>query len=354
MKRISVLIVMVVALTSCFDHIFPEPSGPKKQLCIDARLYSSDTTHEVLVYISGYDSIEYVGDANVSIYLNGELADEVTYGVPYPSSADQRHLPAVYKLSARFNERDKVKIVAKKDDLHAEAEVEVLDRPHVGGVSCKVVEDIDPKKGTLAPYLVFEARIEDDSPQIQYYLVDVYCRKTCVRDKDGHIVDSLEKNLKMDVSKDPVLSENFASVFDNSGSSSYGIYDDFSYWAFNNTSFRGSAHILTLRTCDLRELDPFHGHQSDIYGEWEKFTMTISFDIRVSRVPAIIYNQYMKCVFKRSQISFLLLFDDTSGYPSNVQGGAGIVSAFSTDVKTIELGPFHYDYFTRYDWINQI
>ena len=105
---------LLLILTSCVDDLYPGTSGPVKLLGMDADLYTTDTLHEVMLYYSGYDSIEYAGDLTVSIYVNGELRDETSDCRPYyDKTSDYLKYPALYDLRATFSPGDKVRIVAR-------------------------------------------------------------------------------------------------------------------------------------------------------------------------------------------------------------------------------------------------
>ena len=100
---------LLLILTSCVDDLYPGTSGPEKLLGMDADLYTTDTLHEVMLYYSGYDSIEYAGDLTVSIYVNGDLRDETSDCRPYyDKTSDYLKYPCKplsYKAAKGFESR---------------------------------------------------------------------------------------------------------------------------------------------------------------------------------------------------------------------------------------------------------
>lgn len=352
MKKIFLLTAMAIILSSCMDDLYPGTSGPEKMLGMDADLYTTDTLHTVMLYYSGYDSIEYAPDVTVSLYVNGELKDVTSDSRPYYDRTDNYlKYPALYDLKAKFSSGDKVRIVAHKDEFHAEAEVYVLDSPSIGKVGFVSGKDVDPVTSAESGYLEYKVETLDSGEGIDYYTIDVFNKKVCIQDDNGEIVENVYDRLKLDVSKEPLLTANFPSSFDGLSSASIESYDNYKYWAFTDNSFRDGSYTLSLRNYDRWSVLPEHGMSSSGYRDENgtyvqtslKYTMTISAEVRLSHVPRAVYSRYMAKSFDSSALSSLVLFDSTHEYPSNVEGGIGMVNVFSSKICEIEIGTFHYD-----------
>lgn len=339
---------------SCVEDLYPGTVGPDKVLAMNADLYSTDTLHTVLLYFSGHDSIECVKGATVSMYVNGELVDVTSEDIGDEDGMYMKEY-ARYQLSARFSEGDKVKIVAEKDDYHIEAEETVLPCPSIGDTGYDLVLEVDPISDELSRYIALNVEVIDDRTEIDYYAVEVILNKLCVKDDDGRVMEEVHDRINLDVSKEPLLTANFPSSFESIDSSEYDGYDSFVFWAFTDNSFRDGSYPLSLRSPFTDKFLPHHGMSAtggyDEDGNWielaEKYTMNLSLEIRFSRVPRSVYSAYMNKYFECSALSSLVLFDTNHEYQSNVAGGTGIVNLWSSRIKRIELGTFHYDIYNR-------
>lgn len=335
---------------SCVEDLYPGTVGPDRVLAMNADLYSTDTLHTVLLYFSGHDSIENVDGATVSIYVNGELVDVTSEDI---SDEDGRNVNdySRYQLNTRFSEGDMVKIVAEKDDYHIEAEETVLPCPSMGETGYDIVVENDPLSDIVSKYIALNVGVEDDKTGMDYYAVEVFLKKLCVKDDDGEVVEYAHDRINMDVSKEPLLTANFPSSFEGLESTEYDEYSNFLFWAFTDNSFRDSSYSLFLRAPYSYQFLPHHGMSAssgyDEDGNWisviEKFTMSLSLEVRLSRVPRSVYSTYMYKYFEYSALSSLVLFDTNHEYQSNVSGGTGIVNLWSSRIKEIELGTYHYD-----------
>lgn len=354
MKKIIILIVVLGLAVSCVEDLYPGTVGPDRVLAMNADLYSTDTLHTVLLYYSGHNSIEYVEGATVSIYVNGDLMDVTSEDVCDKDGRYQEDY-ARYQLKARFSEGDKVKIVAEKDDYHIEAEEEVLPCPSIGGTGYDIVFEEDPLSEMVSKYVALNVGVEDDKAGLDYYAVEVFLKKSCVRDDDGKVVEDIYDRINLDVSKEPLLTSNFPSSFEGLDSTEYDDYSNFMFWAFTDNSFRDGNYSLLLRAPCTYQFLPNHGMSAtsgyDEDGNWtsivEKFTMSLSLEVRLSRVPRSVYTTYMYKYFEYSTLSMLVLFDTNHEYQSNVSGGTGIVNLWSSRIEEIKLGTFHYDIYNH-------
>lgn len=269
--------------------------------------------------------------------------------------AFEDRLYAVYQLNARFSEGDKVKIVAEKDTYHIEAEETVLPCPSIGKTDYDIVLEEDPLSDAVSKYVALNVGVEDNRTGLDYYAIEVLLKKICVKDDDGKTVEAFHDRINLDVSREPLLSFNFPSSFEGIDSTEYDEYSNFMFWAFTDNSFKNSNYSLLLRVPCTNQFLPHHGMSAgggyDEEGNWisivEKFTMSLSLEIRLSRVPRSVYTTYMNKYFEYSALSSLVLFDTNHEYQSNVSGGTGIVNLWSSRIKEIELGTFHYDVYNH-------
>ena len=353
---------LLLILTSCVDDLYPGTSGPVKLLGMDADLYTTDTLHEVMLYYSGYDSIEYAGDLTVSIYVNGDLRDETSDCRPYyDKTSDYLKYPALYDLRATFSPGDRVRIVARNEEFLAEAEVEVPPGPSFGRTGYSAGKEVDPVTSAESRYMEYNVEVMDSGEGTDYYTVDVFNKKICIQDDNGDVVENALDRLELDVSGEPLLSASFPSSFDVLSSSSGNSFDNYKYWAFTDNSFTGGSYTLSLRNYDVWSILPRHTMSSTGYVDENghyvvkclEYTMRLSAEVRLSRVSRAVYSRYLAKSFENSALSSLVLFDSTHEYPSNVKGGIGMVNVFSSTLREIEIGTFHYDMY-NYHQIEEI
>lgn len=339
MKKNFILLAMLGLIVSCVEDLYPEPMGPDRLLAMNADLYSTDTLHTVFLYFSGHNSIEYAEGVNVSIYVNGKLMDSTSKDIVDEDGRYELGY-ARYQLIAKFSEGDKVKIVAEKGSYHIEAEETVLPRPSIGEITYDTVIEEDPLSDEVSRYVALNVEVEDNRTGLDYYAVEVFLKKLCVKDDDGEVVEYLHDRINLDVSKEPLLTSNFPSSFEGIGSTEYDFYSNFMFWAFTDNSFNDSRYSLMLRVPYTYQFLP--PPVMFVIGD-EKFTMSLSLDVRLSRVPRSVYTTYMHKYFEHSALGTLVLFDTNCEYQSNVSGGTGIVNLWSSRIEEIGLGTFHYD-----------
>ena len=175
------------------------------------------------------------------------------------------------------------------------------------------------------------------------------------------MVENALDRLELDVSGEPLLSARFPSSFDVLSPSSSNSFDNYKYWAFTDNSFTGGSYTLSLRNYDVWSILPRHTMSSTGYVdenghyvvECLEYTMRLSAEVRLSRVSRAVYSRYLAQSFENSALSSLVLFDSTHEYPSNVKGGIGMVNVFSSALREIEIGTFHYDMY-NYHQIEEI
>lgn len=336
MRKIFLLITMACFLVSCVEDLYPGVLGPEKVLGLNADLRTTDSLHTVLLYYSKQTSTEAVEDASVSIFVNGELADMTSKAKMLKQDYAQ------YELKAVLSEGDRVNIVAEKAGNRVEAEAEVLPRPTIVEVKHGFKREKDPLTELSSAFVDLGVGMEDYSSEISYYAIEVLLEKHCIRDDDGQAMEDYYDRIHLDISKEPLLTANFPSMFEIMSSSQYDLYSDFKYWAFTDTPFRGGSYSLSLRAPFTSEFYPHHVMVST-YGIAEQYTMTRTLEVRLSAVPRSVYTTYTSAYFDRSELSSLLIFNSDYGYPSNVRGGTGLVNVWSGAVERIDLGVCHYD-----------
>ena len=325
MKRHIYILALAIAsllAVSCDKEIGTVDFNEQPRLIINSLMTANDTANFVELHLTGNTETKPVKGAQVRIFVNGSLSEEVT------------SQSSTYMIKSQFESGDKVKIEAKADKYEASAEVVVPDKVEILSIdSAKVV--MYDKYHYAQHFIRYFIRIKDLSAlsETKYYRLSVTQEVTTVgaygvREGVVEQVSYYNKDLyhKYSYSSDIALSEgeikkenNFEDVDDIDM-----VENVFNYYGlFRSSYFKNGEYTLAI---DIKE--PYY--RSEGYAE------NIQFEIR--SIPRSEYF-YLQAITSFQNYEEGYALSPTPIVPSNVNGGTGIfsVSAMAKAVVTRDL-----------------
>ncbi|WP_031532535.1 MULTISPECIES: DUF4249 domain-containing protein [unclassified Bacteroides] len=325
MKRHIYILALAIAsllAVSCDKEIGTVDFNEQPRLIINSLMTANDTANFVELHLTGNTETKPVKGAQVRIFVNGSLSEEVT------------SQSSTYMIKSQFESGDKVKIEAKADKYEASAEVVVPDTVEV--LSIDSVEVVMYDKYHYAQHFMrYFIRIKDLSAlsEMKYYRLSVTQEVTTVgaygvREGVVEQVSYYNKDLyhKYSYSSDIALSEgeikkenNFEDVDDIDMVENVYNY----YGLFRSSYFKNGEYTLAI---DIKS--PYY--RSEGYAE------NIQFEIR--SIPRSEYF-YLQAITSFQNYEEGYALSPTPIVPSNVNGGTGIfsVSAMAKAVVTRDL-----------------
>lgn len=325
MKRHIYILALAIAsllAVSCDKEIGTVDFNEQPRLIINSLMTANDTANFVELHLTGNTETKPVKGAQVRIFVNGSLSEEVT------------SQSSTYMIKSQFESGDKVKIEAKADKYEASAEVVVPDKVEILSIdSAKVV--MYDKYHYAQHFMRYFIRIKDLSAlsETKYYRLSVTQEVTTVgaygvREGVVEQVSYYNKDLyhKYSYSSDIALSEgeikkenNFEDVDDIDMVENIYNY----YGLFRSSYFKNGEYTLAI---DIKE--PYY--RSEGYAE------NIQFEIR--SIPRSEYF-YLQAITSFQNYEEGYALTPTPIVPSNVNGGTGIfsVSAMAKAVVTRDL-----------------
>lgn len=325
MKRHIYILALAIAsllAASCDKEIGTVDFNEQPRLIINSLMTANDTANFVELHLTGNTETKPVKGAQVRIFVNGSLSEEVT------------SQSSTYMIKSQFESGDKVKIEAKADKYEASAEVVVPNKVEILSIdSAKVV--MYDKYHYAQHFMRYFIRIKDLSAlsETKYYRLSVTQEVTTVgaygvREGVVEQVSYYNKDLnhKYSYSSDIALSEgeikkenNFEDVDDIDMVENIYNY----YGLFRSSYFKNGEYTLAI---DIKE--PYY--RSEGYAE------NIQFEIR--SIPRSEYF-YLQAITSFQNYEEGYALSPTPIVPSNVNGGTGIfsVSAMAKAVVTRDL-----------------
>jgi hypothetical protein len=338
MKKYNIIIAFVASLLiSCENEIpFNEKNNPPK-LVLNALIDINSEENYIFLTKTGKYDVDSIQDATINIYVNGTLKEQLTeYFIPefepddqlsettntlnYQNMFEYYQKNKQYKTNMRFHPGEKVKIevLAENNKYHAWAE-DIVPAP-------LEIEKIDTATYTKDLYNTFmrlRATFTDISSEKHYYRFAVVQNNT-VYFNDIVEAQSYKEMVSLDTREDIMLNEGKISTDDD-------IFPQVEnrFAVFNNSQFNGT---YTAKMSIFRPVN-FYINNAD---GGISTNVSISFDVHLISISEMYY-YYLKALNITSSESYDESFSMPVSYPSNVEGGTGIVGFSSGTVKSFSI-----------------
>jgi len=159
--------------TSCENELsFNVDDNPSK-LIVNTFLDIENDENVITLALTGRESITYVADGAVSIYVNGQMKEQVTTTRQIPDSKGKIKTDYITRL--KFNPGELVKVEAKTNDgeHHAWAEVIVPEPAGIHRIDTTIVTLKNPVYDDGYKLIRVKTTFTDSSPERNYYRINL-------------------------------------------------------------------------------------------------------------------------------------------------------------------------------------
>lgn len=294
-------------------------NGPR--IVMNSLMSAGEDAHKVYLSVSRPEKVDSLtGDANVSCYVNGELA-----GVATETSSDMPR-QRLFVFSTPFSEGDRVRLEASAERYLARAEVSVPCKAELGKIDTLTVGDSTSRQ------LAFRIGMTDKEEGADYYSLDILYRASTefFLGKVSLGTYSSCKRLSLDCSDDLILAE------DNIAAANMGMDLDFGtpnrYGAFFDSQFDRSSVVLKPKV-DVSEMWSFPENAPVIA---DSISVNPCIEVRISHID-IRHYYYLKAIGSLGEGSSSDMALEDVAIPDNIDGGIGFVGLGNPVSKTLQL-----------------
>lgn len=331
MKQIIYIVAMTGLLLSCTNEIPFNVKETAPKLIINALLDANKETNDIILGLTGIQKTELMDKATVDIYVNGELVEQITEPIIGESNGDKI---AKYTTNARFLPDDIIKIEARSNDgqYHAWAEVIV---PHPIQIE-KVDTTIYLKNyymSSTSKFLRIKTTFTDNKQGRNYYRIAM-CYKYAYHTispitSNDTIIHKTEYN-SLFVNEDIVLTDGTPTMDDDNSIFTPIINN---YGVFDNSRINGSYTMI------VSMMYPYLSSYLGFYEpEWYDDLKLVEVDLDVHLLSiSETYYYYLKALNTYDSDDYDDYLNLPVKFPSNVQGGVGVVGVSTGNGQTIHL-----------------
>ena len=335
MKIYNILSAIIITsfFTSCENEIPFDIKENSPKLIVNAMININFEDNYIFVSKTGKDSTTSVTDATVNIYINDALRDKITEEF-VPEESDSIHYfyysnpsDKKYKTSLRFNPGDKVKIevFADNNKYHAWAE-DIIPRP-------LEIDKIDTLTFTKDYHtnIRLKTTFTDYPNERNFYRLVVVQKNGLhlkIKEEEADIpgkFEEYEETKYMDTRQDPILNNGRVSTDDDifpQTENRYAVFDD---------KQLNSTHTMTTSFIRPNEYDSYYMWANSIIDR-----VSVEFKVHLLSITEIQY-YYLKALNIVNDDSYDEYLSMPVVYPSNVEGGVGIVGFSSGTNKTFTI-----------------
>lgn len=314
-----IFLLFTVLFTACTNELpFDVKANPPK-LVMNALMNADSLTNYVYLSLTGKDKIGKVTDASIEIRINGELKETLRPVINY-----ENDIQCKFVVKSRFHPGDEVRIDAYTDDkqYHAWAETIV---PH----PIDKIEQIDTATVVLKTLynttacLKFKIKMSDRKNEKNFYRLIVETQNTITTNLQGRLETRYYTNQKIVTREDVVLTDGKPSTVDDEENGLFASVEN-KYGVFNDTRFKDASHTFTVYSLPSDVSLLFKIHQK------------IDIAVRILSITEKEY-YYLKALNLFQSDNYDPKMSEPIKFPSNVQGGTGIVSISSEVGEIIHI-----------------
>lgn len=314
------ILIAALSIASCENDLpFDFKENPPK-LVMNALINADSLTNTVFLNLTGKDNVAHIQDATLEVRVNGELTQQLR---PLPIESENVIPQCRFGVTGKLSPGDVLRLDALTDDgkYHAWAEVTVPCRP-------AEIENIDTLTISLtsgsytSSYLRHKITFSDLPDENNYYRIIMDSRVIHSRPiyDDPPVIEW--HNFNFVCREDVVLTDGQPSTEDDED---YGMFDKVKnvYGVFDDSRFKNSPYTMTVHVPKyiLQGFNiPYLDVKVDIIVHLLSITETEFY--------------YLKALNLIDSDSYDETINEPIKYPSNVNGGTGIVGV-STEVSKI-------------------
>lgn len=331
---IHILLATCFIFISCENEISFNGKNEKQQLVINALLDVTQSENCIYLNLTGSNQSAEVKDATVNIYINGDFKETAHYKEKAEYGKDKHF----YSVTSAFKPGDKIRVEAITQDgkHHADAQVTVPIPVSIDHIDTATV--LKNNSGSYKPmkYLRFKITFKDRPDENDFYRIVVE-RKDNWRWKSPETqqeTDTTVYNYSIVNKEDVVLTDgNPGYADDNDFSDLFGQAQNI-YSVFDDSRFKNSEYTMTVSML-IGDATPYYYME-----EGELFTKTMTVKL-LSICEAEYY--YLKALNTFDSDDYNEILFEPVRFPSNVNGGTGMVGISSESSRSFELMKIKFD-----------
>ena len=320
------LLIATLTIVSCENELpFSIKDNPPK-LVMNALINADSLTNIVYLNLTGKEQTSYIQDATLEVRVNGKLTESLR---PLPVESDY-YRQCHFSMSSKFIPGDVIRLDALTDNgqHHAWAEITVPRRP-------ANIEKIDTltipitQNGYTLKRLRHKITIKDLTDEDNYYriVMDTRVMQTKLNNDKEIIATQTWHNYNFISREDVVLTDGQPSTGEDADNSMFDTVENM-YGVFNDLRFKNSVYTMTVYVPfelfkGTEPLGPLLSEQADV-------------TVRLLSITEIEY-YYLRALNLVDSDSFDETINEPIKYPSNVNGGTGIVGVSTEVSKRIQI-----------------
>lgn len=328
---IYALSIIGIFLTSCENEISFNNKNKNTLLVINALLDATKSENCIYLNLTGSNQSAEVKDAIVNIYINGVLKETANY----KENAEYGRGNHFYSVISSFNPEDKIEVeaITKDGKYHATAQVSVpipISITHIDTTT--IINNSDFDNQTIK-YLRFKITFKDRSDENNFYRLVIERKDTWESSSAQQETIKTEYNYDIINKEDVVLTDGNPSYVDDDDLSDLFGQAKNIYSVFDDSRFKNSEYTMTA---SMFISTPFPGNS----GQEELFTKTMT--VKLLSISETEY-YYLKALNIFDSDGYNEVIYEPVRFPSNVNGGTGIVGISTESSQSYSLMKIKFD-----------
>lgn len=311
---------VILVSASCENELpFNLKDNPPK-LVMNALINADSLTNTLFLNLTGKENYTHLTEATLEVRVNGQLKESLR-PLPLRNENDPQ---CRFQISGKFAAGEVVRLDAITDDgqYHAWAEVTIPQRP-------EEIEHIDTltvpmtQYGFTQDYLRYKISIKDRTGENNYYrlIVDKQLSVKDINQETGEPVTYITHRYDFISREDIVLTDGQPTTGDDEDN---GMFDTVKniYGVFTDSRFKDTSYTMTV----------YNQTGSEYISGYQR-SGKVDIVIRLLSLTETEY-YYLKALNYVDSDVYDETINEPVKYPSNVQGGIGIVG-ISTEVSKV-------------------
>lgn len=323
--------VIVFFLTSCENEIVFKGKDKEPLLVINALLDATKAENYIYLNLTGNKQSVEVKDATVDIYVNGVHTEVANYR----ETAEYGRENHFYSVTSSFKPEDKIEVKAVTQDgkYHANAQITVPVPVSITHIDTATVTKNNESGYQPIKYLRFKITFKDRPGESNFYRLVIEKKDTWK--SIGAQQESINTAYNYDIinKEDIVLTDgNPSYVDDDDWNDLFGQAKN-RYSVFDDSRFRNSEYTMTA---SMLIGDPVR------YNSEQKELFTKTMTVKLLSISETEY-YYLKALNIFDSDDYNEVIYEPIRFPSNVNGGAGIVGISTESNQSFPLMEIKFD-----------
>lgn len=321
-----ILFIAFVIMVSCENELpFNIKDNPPK-LVINSLINADSLTNVLFLNLTGRNNTTHIKNAKVEVRVNGQLLESLR---PLPPQ-NEEDMQCRFNITTKFTPGDMIRIDALTDDgqYHAWAEATVPQRPNEI-INIDTITVPFKQYGYTTNYLRYKIGIKDHSNEDNYYrlIVDKRMSASQYNYETDQYFTRTEHSFSFIGREDIVLTDGQPINGDDDGNSMFETIEN-RYAVFDDSRFKNTSYTMTVYNYASNDAFPQYGNNIDM-----------DVTIRLLSITESEY-YYLKALNFLKSDGYDETFNEPIKFPSNIQGGVGIIGVSTEVSKVIHISSF--------------